>query len=101
MKIKTNLYISIGNTRTTFGFFNDSVDSVKVVKRFTKDFFKKIDFNSVLTELMIDPLKIFVCSVVKKADRKIITFFNDKDVIFLTAVNQKSLTWICWIIQMK
>lgn len=86
---KTNFYISVGNTRTSFAFFENSIEKIKLTKRNTKDFFEKINFEEILNELNIAPSQIFVCSVVNFANKKIIEFFKDKKIIFLNAFNQK------------
>ncbi|MGL5732529.1 MAG: type III pantothenate kinase [Metamycoplasmataceae bacterium] len=86
LKKKDNLYISIGNTRTTFAIFGESIHDSKKVKIYTKDILNNI--SNILNELKIDPKKIFLCSVVEKYNNEIIKFFNSIEVIFLNYSSQ-------------
>ncbi|MGL5205143.1 MAG: type III pantothenate kinase, partial [Metamycoplasmataceae bacterium] len=86
MKKKSNFYISIGNTRTTFAIFDESINDIKTIKKYTKEMINYL--NDVLDELDINPLKIFVCSVTKKYNSIINNFFQNKEIIYLNHSNQ-------------
>ncbi|MGL5617494.1 MAG: type III pantothenate kinase [Metamycoplasmataceae bacterium] len=86
MKKKSNLYISIGNTRTTFAIFDKSINNVKKVKEYTKDIL--INIINILDELNIEPQKLFVCSVVEKYNNKIVKLFKNSEVVFLNYLSQ-------------
>ncbi|MGL4252157.1 MAG: type III pantothenate kinase [Metamycoplasmataceae bacterium] len=84
--MKDNLYISIGNTRTTFAIFEESIQNIKTVKKYTNEIFENT--NEILNELNIKPRKIFVCSVVEKFNAKIQNIFSNIKVIFLNYLTQ-------------
>ncbi len=86
-----NLYISIGNTRTTFGYFPNNIKSIKIIKKNTQEFFNKINFDQILSEFNISIKQIFVCSVVKEANVKLQEFLVGKEIIFLKHNNQKMI----------
>ncbi len=84
-----NLYISIGNTRTTFAYFPNNITSIKIIKKNTKEFFNKMNFDEILSEFNILIKQIFVCSVVKEANAKLKIYFVNQKIIFLNHDNQK------------
>ncbi|MGL6125109.1 MAG: type III pantothenate kinase [Metamycoplasmataceae bacterium] len=88
MKANNDLFISIGNTMTTFAIFNKSINDKKIIKIPTKNKFKKEIFLKILNDLNVVPKKIFVCSVVNKINKRIVLFFKDKEIIFLNYHSQ-------------
>ena len=88
MNKNLDLFISIGNTRTSFAVFEKSIDNIKIIKKNTKLFFNTMDFEKIFDFLNVNVQKIFVCSVVEYANKKLLLFFKDKEVIFLTSSNQ-------------
>ena len=88
-KTKTNFFISIGNTRTSFAYFPEHIDSIKIIKTKTKNFFNNISFEDIFNQFGINPNKIFVCSVVEEVNHKLVTFFPHNEIVFLKHDNQK------------
>ncbi|MGL5205587.1 MAG: type III pantothenate kinase [Metamycoplasmataceae bacterium] len=83
---KDNLYISIGNTRTTFAIFDGSINNIKTIKKYTKEAFNNVD--GTLHKLNSNPQKIFVCSVVEKLNNEVKEIFKNVEIIFLNYLTQ-------------
>lgn len=90
---KSNLYISVGNTRISFCIFGDSIKEFKIIKKNTKEILNNFNLAPILSELKISVSVIFICSVVPLINKKIKNYFIDKEIIFLTAVNQNEINF--------
>lgn len=90
---KSNLYISVGNTRTSFCVFGSSIKEFKIIKKNTKEILKNFNLEPILLELNINISIIFICSVVPSINKKIKSYFIDKEIVFLTSVNQKEINF--------
>ena len=91
MKNKKNLYISIGNTTTTFAYFKKSIDEINTIKISTNEILKIFNFKEILHKFNITINKVFVSSVKKSFNRYIISFFKNNEVVFIKWNNQKNI----------
>jgi type III pantothenate kinase len=89
---KNNLYVSVGNTRTSFAYFPENINSMKVIKKNTKLFLEDVNLDEILNEFNINPSKVFVCSVVQEVSDKLDILFKDKELIFLEYNNQNIIS---------
>ncbi len=87
MKNDFDLYISVGNSQISFAIFGKTIDDIHV----TKKNLKNIDLIKSINELNINVLKIFVCSVVPLITQQIKILLKNKEVTFLTSLNQKNI----------
>ncbi|MDK2819684.1 MAG: type III pantothenate kinase [Mycoplasmataceae bacterium] len=92
MKKKNNLYISIGNTTTTFAYFENSINKINTIKFNTTKFFKTLNFVEILNKFDISIDRIFVSSVKKSLNKFIISYFENNKIIFLKWNNQKNIS---------